>query len=208
MKVLTYNIRSWYRDLKAGPRNWKQRADRIRKTIADIAPDVILLQEALPPMTARCIPAGYRKASGCSISHHIFVREGFAEVESHGWHIHWTRARLRLPNASRWEVVSIHGHWDPVKTAVLVADLNGIKLNGAALLCGGDWNVEPEQMRRDLYPMAVRVPDGITFRNWESGKTACLDYFAGYGVNASAVRLWPTCSFMDSDHLPVVIDIL
>lgn len=208
MKVLTYNIRSWYRDLKAGPRNWKQRADRIRKTIADIAPDVILLQEALPPMTARCIPAGYRKTSGCSISHHIFVREGFAEVEGHGWHIHWTRARLRLPNASRWEVVSVHGHWDPVKTAVLVADLNGIKLNGAALLCGGDWNVEPEQMRRDLYPMAVRVPDGITFRNWESGKTAGLDYFAGYAVNASAVRLWPTCSFMDSDHLPVVIDIL
>ena len=208
MKVLTYNIRSWYRDLKAGPRNWKQRADRIRKTIADIAPDVILLQEALPPMTARCIPAGYRKASGCSISHHIFVREGFAEVEGHGWHIRWTRARLRLPNASRWEVVSVHGHWDPAKTAVLVADLNGIKLNGAALLCGGDWNVEPEQMRRGLYPMAVRVPDGITFRNWESGKTACLDYFAGYAINASAVRLWPTCSFMDSDHLPVVIDIL
>lgn len=209
MKILTYNVRSWYRDIKAGPLNWKNRAECIRAVIEREAPDVLLLQEAIFPMTNRCVPEGYYKASRGSISHHVFVRRGYAEVVKREWHIHWTRVRLRLANASRWDVVSVHGHWDKGKALRLANDLKDIHGNGASLIAGGDWNNEPATMRPLLFPYAVAAPSGCTFRNWKSGKEAKLDYFAGnrYAVKYGA-RIPASASFSDSDHLPVVIELL
>lgn len=207
MKVITYNIRSWYRDTKAGPRNWKRRAADIKALLTKEQPDVILLQEALPPMTAKCIPDGYVKASGCSISHHIFIRKGFAEVEGKEWHIHWTRARLRLPDATRWDVVSVHGHWDEGKTARLADDLNALHGLGADVLIAGDWNNIPADMRPHLFPTYLLYSAGTTFKNWETGKRAVLDYFAMDRPTQAEAFLVPNCSWSYSDHLPVMIEI-
>lgn len=208
MKVISYNIRSWYRDIKAGPRNWRLRAADIKALLTKEQPDVILLQEALPPMTAKCIPEGYTKASGCSISHHIFIRNGFAEIEGKEWHIHWTMARLRLHDATRWDVVSVHGHWDEGKTARLADDLNAlIKSNAWGILIGGDWNNIPADMRRLLWPGYLLYSAGTTFKNWETGKRAVLDYFAMDMPTQAEATLVPNCSWQDSDHLPVMITI-
>ena len=207
MKILTYNVRSWYRDIKPGRRNWKRRAARIKEAIEAYGPDVLLLQEAIWPMTYKCIPEGYVKASGCSISHHVFVKEGFAEVEANEWHIHWTRARLRLPDASRYEMVSVHGRWEEAKIKRLAQDLKAIPLNGAKLIAGGDWNVDANEIRTELFPIEVRSRNSITFRNWKTGKAARLDYFAGSDMGeCQPSRLITASGDIDSDHYPQKIE--
>lgn len=207
MKVITYNIRSWYRDIKAGPRNWKKRAADIKALLAKEQPDVILLQEALPPMTARCIPDGYVKASGCSISHHIYIRKDYAEVESHAWHLRWCRARIRLKNASRFNIVCVHTRWEERIYKATCEDIRDIKSHGATTIAGGDWNNEPATIRPEIWPFTLRTTEGPTFANWEGKGTGNLDYFAGDNLGGATVRPAMGADFTVSDHIPVMITI-
>lgn len=207
-KVLTYNVRSWYRDTKKDERHWRLRAADICELIERENPDIILLQEALEPMTSKCIPAGYFKASGCSISHHIFIRKGFAEVEGHSWHLHYSEARIRTTDARHFTVVSVHSTWKEKANKETCEAIFQLSRNQQyALIAGGDWNNEPSVEYSELFPLKIVDTGGLTFRNWEKGTTANLDFFAlSRGANAVA-RLGRNCSFATSDHLPVVLDI-
>lgn len=204
MKILTYNVRSWYRDTAAGWANWRKRADRIRATIKDAAPDVLLLQESLPPMTARLLPDGYH-AAGCSISHHVFVRDGFAEVERAGWHLRWCWALLRLPNAKRVAVVCVHTRWEKDIREATAKAITTLRTGGAPIIAGGDWNNEPDVMRLPLFPLELRTTDLTTHQNWETKKEAELDYFA-VSSNVAASAYW-LGSWTDSDHLAVMLEV-
>lgn len=206
MKILTYNIRSWYRDTNPKKETyWKTRALAIRHLIYEEEPDIILLQEALCPMTSAVIPQGYVKASGCSISHHIFIRKGLAEVEHREWHLHWCNALLRFPDATRLNVCSVHSHWNPKVMSSVEDDLYLKYREGYPIICGGDWNNTPRDVLINLFPMSLEGTGEITFRNWETGKTAELDYFAYSGLNPDLPRRYG--DFTMSDHLPVVINI-
>lgn len=208
MKILTYNVRSFYRDLKKDERNWKLRAADICTLIARENPDIILLQEALEPMTSKCIPAGYFKASGCSISHHIFIKKGFAEVEGHSWHLHYSEARIRTADARRFAVVSVHSTWKEKANKDTCEAIFKLSRNKQyALIAGGDWNNEPNVEYNELFPLKIVDTGGQTFRNWEKGTTANLDFFALSRGAQAVARLAHNGSFALSDHLPVVLDI-
>lgn len=206
IKVLTWNVRSWYRDTKRDERNWKLRASAIRSLIEREGPDVILLQEALEPMTSKCIPAGYTKASGCSISHHVFVKDGFADIEGHSWHLHYAEVRLRTADARRFTIVSVHSTWKEKANKDTCEAIFKLSRNRQyALIAGGDWNNDPNLEREELYPLSVVSTDIATFQNWKTGKLAVLDFFALSEYAKADVRLALPSSFSMSDHLPVVL---
>jgi len=203
MKILTYNVRTWLRD----PSEWKQRADNIRATIAAEAPDVIFIQEGLFPMTRRCIPDGYFCATKCSISHHIYIRKGYAEVEHSAWHLRWCLARIRLKNAARFNLVCVHTRWEERIYKATCEEIRSLKSHGATTVAGGDWNNEPATIRPEIWPFSVYATDRLTFCNWEGKGTGNLDFFAGEGLGAYTVRLAGGGDFTDSDHLPVVLEL-
>lgn len=212
MKVLTYNVRSWYRDTKDGLRHWRKRADRIRKTIASAAPDVLLLQEALPPMTRRIVPEGYRSA-GCSISHHIYVRDGFAEVERFRWHLRWCWALLRLPNAKRVAIFCVHTRWEQSIREATAKAIVMQRTGDSPIIAGGDWNNEPEVMRLPLFPLYICHSGEKTFYDWADGAHQMnLDWFALSGIAYDCISLpvlagRPIDGYCDdSDHLPVMLE--
>ena len=212
MKILTYNVRSWYRDTANGWANWRKRADRIRATIKDAAPDVLLLQESLPPMTARLLPDGYH-AAGCSISHHVFVRDGFAEVERAGWHLRWCWALLRLPNAKRVAVVCVHTRWEQSIREATAKAISTLRTGDSPIIAGGDWNNEPEVMRLPLFPLYIAHSGEKTYYDWADGAHQMnLDWFALSGIAYDRISLpvivgRPIDGYCDdSDHLPVMLE--
>ena len=203
MKILTYNIRTWLRD----PSTWRQRADNIRRIIADEDPDVILLQEAIFPMTAKCVPDGYFCATPCSISHHIYIRKGYAETEHSAWHLRWCRARIRLKNARRFNIVCVHTRWEERIWKATCEDIRSLKSHGATTIAGGDWNNAPATIRPEIWPFTVYATEGPTFCNWEGKGTGNLDYFAGEGLGSYTIRTAEGADFTLSDHIPVVIEL-
>lgn len=208
MKILTYNIRSWYRDLdRSKSTHWRKRADAIRELIAKVDPDVILLQEAIWPMVNRLMPAGYVKATPGSISHHVFIKKGYADVEDHAWHLRWCRARIRRPNASRFEFCSVHTRWEEAIRKETANDIKQLAGKGAAVIAGGDWNNPPTDMRPELFPLSVLNTGRRTFKNWESGSREELDYFALSHGGDATINLVIGGSFTYSDHLPVMLTV-
>lgn len=204
MKIITYNVRNWLRD----PCSWKLRAERIRKTIEAESPDVIFLQEALPPMTRRCVPDGYRCATPLSISHHIYVRRDYAELEGAGWHLRWCRARIRTQNAARFNLVCVHTRWEEKIYKRTCQQIRDLKSHGATLIAGGDWNNEPATIRPEVWPLMLKNAPGITFAKWGGEGAGNLDYFVGDNLGGATVRKAQAGDFFDSDHLPVVIELL
>ena len=73
--ILSFNVREWTRDTdESQDTYWKRRMEAMEKMIGDVNPDIICLQEVLPPV-GRYIPDEYRTA-GVSVSHPIYVRKG------------------------------------------------------------------------------------------------------------------------------------
>ena len=202
MKILSLNARCWYRDTdKHKPGYWKHRAERIRQLIDTEDPDIILFQEMLYPMT-RCIPKRYKKACKGSISHHIYIRKAY-KVLRHDWHIRYCHALIDT-GTEGVNAFSIHTHWEEKiyrKTCTQITS----ELQACALtVAGGDWNNAPDTLRHLLFPLYLRTTGINTFRNWESGKEAELDYFAVWpDRNVKAV-----CHdqlFAISDHCPIIL---
>ena len=209
MKILSYNIRSWYRDLNPlSPRYWRKRAQSIRHLIEREAPDVLLLQEALWPMTRKCIPYGYIRATR-GVSHHIFIRKGLAEIVRHGWTLHTATALLRFPDSTRTHFVSVHSHWNERIARKENARLRRLFFESPyEIYIGGDWNNGTEDTRKALVPpYRLFTANCVTFRNWKSGSQAEEDYFAVCTFNDCRAGLAYKCSFADSDHLPVILEV-
>ena len=203
LTVLSYNIRQWTRDTNPSkPTYWRKRAKEIRALIQREDPDIILLQEATWPMVGLCIPDGYMRATGFSISHHIYCRKEY-KVISHEWHMRWCRALIDT-GKEQVNAFSIHTHWDEkiyVKTCCEVT--SALRFEGVQNIAGGDWNNEPtDRMKTLIQPMTLTTTNADTFMNWESGKFAELDYFACFPKGGSAT----TYGKMEySDHNPVML---
>ena len=207
MKVLTYNIRSWYRDTDSKqPTYWKKRAKQIRELIEKEDPDVILLQEALWPMRQRCVPKGYSKVKGFSVSHHIYLKDGFADVEGRSWHIHYTTAKIRTKDARRFTIISVHSTWKSganKRTCEAIFKLS--RNQSSSLIAGGDWNNEPRDEYREVFPLEVVNSQRITFQNWKDGTFGELDYFVVPAWGRATAKVVEESRFGLSDHLPVTL---
>ncbi|MBR4818418.1 MAG: hypothetical protein IKZ72_07280, partial [Bacteroidales bacterium] len=74
LRVLSFNVREWTRDRdESGEYFWRRRMEAMRRMIEDVDPDVICLQEVLPP-AGNFVPDGYRRV-GVGVSHPIYVRD-------------------------------------------------------------------------------------------------------------------------------------
>ena len=87
LRVLSFNVREWTRDRdEMGEYYWRRRMEAMTRMIVDVNPDVICLQEVLPPV-ARYVPDGYRRV-GVGVSHPIFVRDTM-QTSKHSFAIFW-----------------------------------------------------------------------------------------------------------------------
>lgn len=203
--VLSYNIRQWTRDTNPSkPTYWRKRAREIRALIQRENPDIILLQEATFPMVGLCIPEGYKRATGCSISHHIYCRKEY-RVLSHEWHMRWCRATI---DTGKREVnaFSVHTRWEEDIYRKTCTEITSHLECGMQNIAGGDWNNVPDNIEPLVFPMRLAKTNGTTFLNWEKENKAELDYFACWPHTGKATLCMP-CSFSYSDHLPVMLEI-
>lgn len=219
MKILTFNVRQWSRDLNKNKDGyWKDRAEEIRKLIEQKDPDVILFQEMTFPMT-RYIPDGYKRVTCLSISHHIYCKKDYI-VKSHEWHIHWCRVCItkkgqNILDADHFNIFSVHSHWDEKiykRVAEQIKSFN-YSSNSYINIAGGDWNVFPNVMEPLLSPYKLVKTGKVTFTNWEkSEQFGELDYFAinslndlkkKYDVNIEMIDTKP----FTSDHNPVMLEL-
>ena len=200
MKVISFNVRQWSRDIKKSELGyWKKRARAIRDWLTIANPDLIFFQELTYPMTC-CVPAGYKKATGCSVSHHIYCKEGY-KVLNHEWHMRWCRALIETPQGTV-NAFSIHTHWDEKIYRKTCTEITS-KLEGGALnIAGGDWNNEPDAIRPLVQPMMLLRTGQNTFKNWETGKEAEIDFFAIWPYKASKCAAFPDFGYF-SDHKPI-----
>jgi len=210
MKLMTWNIRSWYRDIKAGDKNWLKRAKRIKNYIAYMQPDVICLQEALAPMTGLCIPKGYAKATGLSVSHHVYYLKSRYYVLENRYRTHYAEAVL-LPKgelgAVAVRVISVHGHWNSDKADRICESVaERMRIAGAMSVASGDWNIGPFEATSRMGGSAFALFDGgDTFRNWKDGSQGVIDFsVVNNSANGSALTALSLDQSMDySDHRPV-----
>lgn len=201
--VLSYNVRQWTRDINPSkPTYWRKRAKEIRALIARENPDIILLQEATWPMVGQCIPEGYKRATGCSISHHIYCRKEY-KVISHEWHMRWCRATI---DTGKREVnaFSIHTRWEEDIYRKTCTEITSNLIGGMINVAGGDWNNTPDIISPLVDPMQLAKTNGTTFLSWEKKNKAELDYFACWPWTGKATLCLPN-SFTVSDHLPVIL---
>ena len=191
---------------------WRKRASRIKEMLEKENPDIILVQELTYPMTS-CIPDCYKKATGCSISHHVYCRKEY-QVKDHEWHMRWCRAKIctgdRLVN-----VFSVHTHWDKdiytdtcfEITQKLITYWSGL-FGGKNItnIAGGDWNNEPSAIENHVFPMDIIRTHAPTFCNWKTGKAAELDYFAVW-PKAGKISVVECPGSRYSDHKALMLDI-
>ena len=91
LRILSFNIREWTRDLDAkGEYYWRDRMEAMTKMLEDMDPDVICLQEVLPP-AGRYVPEGYRRvgigehvAGNRHVGTHFQARPHRARVLAYG----------------------------------------------------------------------------------------------------------------------------
>lgn len=205
MKVLSYNIRQWSRDINPSkPTYWRNRAMAIHTLIRRENPDIILLQEATWPMVGRCIPEGYKRATGCSISHHIYCRKEY-KVLNHEWHMRWCRATI-YTGKREVNAFSVHTHWEEKIYRKTCTEITSNLIGGMINVAGGDWNNTPDIISPLVDPMQLAKTNGTTFLSWEKENKAELDYFACWPHTGNATLCLP-CSFSFSDHLPVMLEI-
>lgn len=207
MKILTFNVRQWSRDLnKKLPTYWITRAKGIKKLIESEDPDIILFQEMTFPMTLY-IPKGYKKATGLSISHHIYCRKNFNVVWS-TFKLHYAQAIIKsIPDMPAVNVFSVHSHWEE-KIYKKVANKIYCNLEGYPIvnIAGGDWNTNPKAVKKLLRPLVIKSTGKITFQNYEKPEQFDeLDYFAiSSTLNVTDIQMIDKDL---SDHKPVIINI-
>ena len=231
LKILSFNVRQWTRDVDAGSATfWRTRMEAMRRMIDDVDPDVICLQEFMAPV-GRYIPDGYRRV-GATVSHPIFVRKGL-ETSGHAASIFWDACMV-----GDVEVINVHSRWESEVIERTVAAVNGrvaALAKAAARAAGGvaapaprvvacgDFNCSLATLRKHGLTMAsarevLGVPEVDTFANFTKASShGAIDHFFVSGVMPVTYRMvtepygaapeGASGTFKMSDHFPICLEI-
>lgn len=210
LRVLSFNVRTWTRDLDAGSDVfWRTRMEAMERMIEDLGPDVLCFQEMLFPAT-RYVPDGYRRVSGgVNISHPIFVRRGVK------WQDHDVAVRWEACTVDGIRIINVHSSWDGEITARTVEQVNEQLTDCEMAVACGDWNVRLAALQKAGLQMEsarvlLGIPEDDTFANFTRPEShGPIDHFFIRGLEAVSYRMITDpygCSKM-SDHYPIVLDI-
>lgn len=228
LKVLSFNVRQWTRDVDAGSATfWRTRMEAMRRMIDDVDPDVICLQEFMAPV-GRYIPDGYRRV-GATVSHPIFVRKGL-ETSRHAASIFWETCMV-----GDVQVINVHSRWESEVVTRTVAAVNarvadgtqaepsGRRAPAARTVACGDFNCSLAMLRKHGLTMAsarevLGVPEVDTFANFTKASShGAIDHFFVSGVMPVTYRMvtepygaapeGASGTFKMSDHFPICLEI-
>lgn len=206
MRILSFNIREWTRDRdEDGEYYWRKRMDAMTRMIEDVDPDVICLQEVLPP-AARYVPEGYRRV-GVGVSHPIFVRDTM-KASRHSFAIFWEACTVE-----GIRVVNVHSRWEKEIVERTVRQV-GDQLTGRDVACG-DWNtglrsIEAAGLKMQSARVLLGEDETDTFANFTKAQShGAIDHFFVNGVAPVAYRMITEGYGVSriSDHWPIVLDI-
>ena len=207
LRILSFNVREWTRDRdESGEYYWRRRMEAMRRMIEDVNPDVICLQEVLPPV-ARYVPDGYRRV-GVGVSRPIFVRDTMA-ASKHSFAVFWEACTV---NGIR--IVNVHSRWEKEIVERTVKQVNG-QLTGRDVACG-DWNtglrsIESAGLRMQSARTLLGAPEADTFANFTKAQShGAIDHFFVNGLTPVAYRMVTDGYGVSriSDHWPIVLDVV
>lgn len=207
MSVLSFNVREWTRDTdRSSPTYWKNRMGAMERMIKDLDPDVICLQEVLPPV-GRYIPDNYRRV-GLSVSHPIYVKKPL-KASRHRFSIFWDACTV---NGTR--VVNVHSRWEKRIVERTVNQVNR-QLTGYDIACG-DWNtflrnIQEAGLKMESARSLLGVPEEDTFINFSRPEEShgAIDHFFVNGLTPLSYDMITDGYGVPrmSDHYPVLLTV-
>lgn len=206
LRVLSFNVREWTRDRdEAGEYYWRKRMEAMTRMIEDVDPDVICLQEVLPPV-GNYVPDGYRRV-GVGVSHPIFVRDTM-KASRHSFAVFWEACTV-----SGIRIANVHSRWEKEIVERTVKQVNG-QLTGRDVACG-DWNtglrsIESAGLQMQSARTMLGEPETDTFANFTKAEShGAIDHFFVNGVTPVSYRMITDGYGVSriSDHWPIVLDI-
>lgn len=205
--ILSFNVREWTRDTdESQDTYWKRRMEAMEKMIGDVNPDIICLQEVLPPV-GRYIPDEYR-AAGVSVSHPIYVRKGL-KVSKHRFSIFWESCMVQGV-----KIINVHSRWESKIVARTVSQVNS-QITGRDVACG-DWNtfltsIKNAGLQLDSAREILGIDEKDTFINFTRPEKShgAIDHFFVKGVSPTSYRMITEGYGVSkmSDHFPIVLRI-
>ena len=206
LRILSFNIREWTRDLDAkGEYYWRDRMEAMTKMLEDMDPDVICLQEVLPP-AGRYVPEGYRRV-GIGVSHPIYVRKSL-KAGKHSFAIFYEACTV-----AGVRIVNVHSRWEQWIVERTVRQVNK-QLTGRDVACG-DWNtglnaIVNAGLQMQSARTMLSVPEDDTFANLTKMEShGAIDHFFVNGVTPVAYRMVTEGYGVSriSDHWPIVLEL-
>lgn len=206
LRILSFNIREWTRDLdKNGEYYWKDRMEAMTKMIEEVDPDVICLQEVLPP-AGRYVPEGYRRV-GVGVSHPIYVRKSLKAGR------HFFAVFYEACTVEGVRIVNVHSRWEQNIVKRTVRQVNR-QLTGRDVACG-DWNtglasITSAGLEMQSARALLSVPETDTFANFTKMEShGAIDHFFVNGVTPVAYMMVTEGYGVSriSDHWPIVLDL-
>ena len=206
LRVLSFNIREWTRDRdEFGEYYWLKRMEAMRRMMEDVDPDVICLQEVLPP-AGSYVPDGYHRV-GIGVSHPIYVRDGL-KASRHTFAIFWEACTV-----SGIRIVNVHSRWEREIVERTVRQVNG-QLTGRDIACG-DWNtglrsIESAGLRMQSARTLLGAPETDTFANFTKSEShGAIDHFFVNGITPVSYRMLTDGYGVSriSDHWPILLDV-
>ena len=206
LRILSFNVREWTRDRdESGEYYWRRRMEAMTRMIEDVDPDVICLQEVLPPV-ARYVPDGYSRV-GVGVSHPIFVRDTI-NASKHSFAVFWEACTV-----SGIRIVNVHSRWEKDIVERTVKQVNG-QLTGRDVACG-DWNtglrsIESAGLQMQSARTMLGEPETDTFANFTKAEShGAIDHFFVNGVTPVSYRMITDGYGVSriSDHWPILLTI-
>lgn len=219
MKVLSFNVGIWTRNLSKNDYYWVDRAKAMRNMINDVKPDVICTQELIFPMTTY-IPKPYKKA-GTGISHHIYINTDTVKVKSHKFLYNIDYAYIEYKGHNKC-IINVHSHWDVDKITKNVEQINEIAEKAfndgyGDIVCCGDFNnsidmLEHLSVKINLINVRQYLDLDVidTFNHFYKESHAEIDFV--YVSDANKIKSFKVVEAADtkygvdkmSDHLPLL----
>ena len=197
IKVISFNVRIWTRDLdSASIKYWKHRMEKMKQMLIDYNPDVILFQELMFPVNFY-IPKGYKRV-GLSIQHPIYIKKNL-KYKKHKIKIHLDSSLININN--KWiKFINVHSHWN---RNILIKNCNQIeKQFFYNMIIGGDFNNSYVDIPLRLSHVELNENTFINF-NRPTESYGIIDHFYYHGdlklIKSEVVKQYGRIS----DHYPI-----